>query len=1154
MDKQLNEELPILNRVRMRLAQADDTAMPKILTGLLPRLLTRLDKNSLALINTENVNEVQLRTLIQAHILGILSHAIERCSGNEYMEVPWLPSILPNLEEAQRHVTLTMLFALLKIALPRVKDSTPNVLDAALACLLRVVDKIHRRMLENPTEPNRMDCRGASWLCWDIIAIMFNLGSLVDVDLVDFDPSKYREPEKEMVPTKEVLDVIHLDGAGVLALFHDVLLYQCDDVQLAFQPSTGLSREGENRINHRLNKDRQQWSEEARHFLKQLKFSCLKYAIWPLNKGLFQGSDGSTNYKRCLLLSVLMASNNSEVGRLANDCLNEYLVRQKLEKSDNEYIRVKDGVCDLSLAVSLLLLVLGDKASKEVRSSHTTEKNLWEDILGPRPEDDELQWPPLPPSMTARTLSFLGSHFSIAEEQKMTGLQLFLDLVVAVQMRQGQGCFSTMSIINTMMLEIDKTPTLWDDLSLHVWRERSFCAAVGVIKACLDPSTPTRAQNVFGNPPQGEHEDVEIEHRLLRNQIQNQRRPDLTYLIARHRKSQRKRSLQVEEAVKAREISYCLIARLADVSHIQTGESYSFDLPIMLFRSSQLETEMMQPLVTKSLSALLRVYKQSLLRRNENDFSQLQSTAAFLLPVLLETIVGDSVPARICALNWVNEFLSRLDPLASRYLLQFMIEDEDLKIARAASQASINIAIPIGLPTRRYEPVFRFLNALKDSELNVLESEIRDRADVVGAYAHLSGNEALLLLLDHNFSVEKVIQLLREDRDATLANSGIVCDISLCHKNDSSFCEVCYCAGISTDKMYGIGCSHDFCRDCWSAYIHNLASEGRNLLDARCPSQSCVGRVTLADIHEISPESVPEWKRNMIKSFLYKDHSFTACPSPNCSIITWCLNGQDGSVTCPECQASFCFRCHHQPHTPASCSALAEWNLLFGDSRFWIKKHTKPCPGCSAPIEKTTGCNHMRCTLCQFDFCWVCLTRLESHLAPHTCNRYDQLQNEDSDLQRRIFYSERFQAHEEAEIFAKRLLDKANHILQKLIDRMFFLGEEDALAFEEACQTLVDARGFLKYSYVAAFGSLEHSPTMRTFEDHQGALELFVEKFNQLLVSNMETIYIEKGSKAVHRHFGSISFFSSCIKRYIERVEGIVHSVPVRQLQEAGLK
>lgn len=32
----------------------------------------------------------------------------------------------------------------------------------------------------------------------------------------------------------------------------------------------------------------------------------------------------------------------------------------------------------------------------------------------------------------------------------------------------------------------------------------------------------------------------------------------------------------------------------------------------------------------------------------------------------------------------------------------------------------------------------------------------------------------------------------------------------------------------------------------------------------------------------------------------------------------------------------------------------------------------KQCEQCSSPIEKNGGCNHMTCTHCKFEFCWIC--------------------------------------------------------------------------------------------------------------------------------------------------------------------------------------
>ena len=36
------------------------------------------------------------------------------------------------------------------------------------------------------------------------------------------------------------------------------------------------------------------------------------------------------------------------------------------------------------------------------------------------------------------------------------------------------------------------------------------------------------------------------------------------------------------------------------------------------------------------------------------------------------------------------------------------------------------------------------------------------------------------------------------------------------------------------------------------------------------------------------------------------------------------------------------------------------------------------CPQCTALIEKDQGCPQMRCTICHFEFCWVCGTESDN--------------------------------------------------------------------------------------------------------------------------------------------------------------------------------
>ena len=42
----------------------------------------------------------------------------------------------------------------------------------------------------------------------------------------------------------------------------------------------------------------------------------------------------------------------------------------------------------------------------------------------------------------------------------------------------------------------------------------------------------------------------------------------------------------------------------------------------------------------------------------------------------------------------------------------------------------------------------------------------------------------------------------------------------------------------------------------------------------------------------------------------------------------------------------------------------------------WIYENSyKQCPKCGAIIEKNEGCNHMSCTNCNYEFCWICMEK-----------------------------------------------------------------------------------------------------------------------------------------------------------------------------------
>ena len=60
--------------------------------------------------------------------------------------------------------------------------------------------------------------------------------------------------------------------------------------------------------------------------------------------------------------------------------------------------------------------------------------------------------------------------------------------------------------------------------------------------------------------------------------------------------------------------------------------------------------------------------------------------------------------------------------------------------------------------------------------------------------------------------------------------------------------------------------------------------------------------------------------------------------------------------------------CRQRPHKGRGCDLKEEE----GWSVFKKENHLKKCPQCGIEIYKDSGCNHMTCTKCHYQFCWIC--------------------------------------------------------------------------------------------------------------------------------------------------------------------------------------
>ena len=85
-------------------------------------------------------------------------------------------------------------------------------------------------------------------------------------------------------------------------------------------------------------------------------------------------------------------------------------------------------------------------------------------------------------------------------------------------------------------------------------------------------------------------------------------------------------------------------------------------------------------------------------------------------------------------------------------------------------------------------------------------------------------------------------------------------------------------------------------------------------------------------------------------------------------------------VTCPCCHKEFNLEASSEFNLAETLTSSASESA----TQNWKNSNTRPCPGCSSPIIKDGGCNHVKCGKCRVNFCWACM-RCKSQCKAYQC-------------------------------------------------------------------------------------------------------------------------------------------------------------------------
>lgn len=246
---------------------------------------------------------------------------------------------------------------------------------------------------------------------------------------------------------------------------------------------------------------------------------------------------------------------------------------------------------------------------------------------------------------------------------------------------------------------------------------------------------------------------------------------------------------------------------------------------------------------------------------------------------------------------------------------------------------------------------------------------------------------------------------------------------------------------ISEDSIPHLAnCRHQVCLDCMQRYIKTEINHSR--LNITCPI--CSEPIHPNSIKRILQDEkyYSKYENFMLRRVLAAEPDARWCPAPDCGYAVLAM----GCASCPRltcgrdgCKTSFCYHCKQEWHPNQTCSAanlqrskLSQQPAITSDSfdnksndqnsdiiegpvpskstgnkqssnKVYNKKDSKSsqnsnslrpedikeCPVCASRIIKMNdgSCNHMTCSICETEFCWLCMKEISElhYFSPSGC-------------------------------------------------------------------------------------------------------------------------------------------------------------------------
>jgi hypothetical protein len=206
--------------------------------------------------------------------------------------------------------------------------------------------------------------------------------------------------------------------------------------------------------------------------------------------------------------------------------------------------------------------------------------------------------------------------------------------------------------------------------------------------------------------------------------------------------------------------------------------------------------------------------------------------------------------------------------------------------------------------------------------------------------------------------------------------------------------ELCgICMGEIDDPIIIPNCNHKFCHDCFLDYLINKINTN-DIETISCPNYLCNNKKLEENffLNLLSEEILFKYQTFKSQNQIRKSPNKISCPFCNSYAEIEkkkkndnnSNNLSDSMISLPKQNVL----CIENKHEFCSCGRPLHSGKCTDDSikEYMKSKNIKKCPKCLAFIKKDSGCNHMTCPICHYEFCWLCLKEsLPNHYEFGSC-------------------------------------------------------------------------------------------------------------------------------------------------------------------------